>query len=305
MQAMRRGSDRGMQIVFHIGANATDADRLVRTLMHNADMLSGQGVAVPDPNLYRKLMQGAVAGLSEATAAGAAAPDAREVLVREVLGGQQVRRLVMSNSAFMAWPRWVIARGVLYPRAAAKVAALQQVFPEDELELFLALRNPATFIPAVWRLADTSWDDLLSGIDPLVLQWSDVVERLREAVPRARLCVWCNEDSPFVWGTVLRRMAGLEQDVAVAGEYDLLAGVITPEGLQRFLGYIETHPGQSELQIRRVIGAFLEKFAIPEAVEEEVDAPDWDATLVAEITRAYDEDVARIAKMPGVDFIAP
>ena len=294
-----------MQIVFHIGANATDADRLVRTLMRGADALSGRGVAVPDPNLYRKLMQGAVAGLSEATAAGSASPDAREVLVREVLGGQEVRRVVMSNSAFLAWPRWVIARGILYPRAAAKVAALGQVFPEDEIELFLALRNPATFIPAIWRLADTSWDDLLSGLDPLSLQWSDVVERLREALPRARLCVWCNEDSPFVWGTVLRRMAGLGPDVAVAGEFDLLAGVIKAEGMQRFLGYLQAHPGQSELQIRRVIGAFLGKFAIPEAVEEEVDAPDWDATLVAEITRAYDEDVARIAKMPGVDFIAP
>jgi hypothetical protein len=49
--------------------------------------------------------------------------------------------------------------------------------------------------------------------------------------------------------------------------------------------------------------AFLQLIA--EAVEEVVDAPDWDATLVAEITQAYDEDVARIAKMPGVDFIAP
>jgi hypothetical protein len=294
-----------MQIVFHIGANATDADRLVRTLMRDGDALSGQGVAVPDPNLYRKLMQGAVAGLSEATAAGSAAPDAREVIVRELLGGQEVRRVVMSNSAFLAWPRWVIARGILYPRAATKVAALGQIFPQDEIELFLALRNPATFIPAIWRLADTSWDDLLSGLDPLSLQWSDVVARLRRALPRARFCVWCNEDSPFVWGTVLRRMAGLGPDVAVAGEFDLLAGVITAEGMERFLGYLQAHPGQSELQIRRVIGAFLGKFAIPEAVEEVVDAPDWDETLVAEITRAYDEDVARIAKMPGVDFIAP
>jgi hypothetical protein len=304
-RAVGYGSGRGMQIVYQIGANGTDCDRLLRSLLRDAGPLGAEGVAVPEPELYRKFMQGAVAGIAEASLGGDPAPAVREQLVAQVLGGQEVRRLVLGNPAFLAWNRWVFARGVLYPRAAAKVASLDQLFPDDEIELCLALRNPATFIPAIWRMSDLSWDELTRGLDPLAVRWSDVVARIAEAAPRARLRIWCNEDLTFVWGTLLRLLAGVEPGRPMAGEFDFLAGVIAHEGMQRFRAYLQSHPGQSEMQVRRVIGAFLDKYALSEAVEEEVDAPDWDAAVVTEITRAYDEDVARIAKMPGVDFIAP
>ena len=294
-----------MQIVFHIGANCTDGERVQRTLLRNADALRPTGVSIPDPNRYRKLVQGAATDLADAGEASAAPSVFRKTLLDQLGVGEGIQRLVLCIPSFLASASWVFARGQFYPRAAPKVAALARLFPDDEVEFFLAMRNPATFIPAVWRQAETGWDDLTRGLDPLAVHWSDLVGRLRDAAPRASLCVWCIEDTTFVWGPLLRRLAGVGLEQAIAGEYDLLAGVMSSEGMQRFLTYVATHPGQSELQVRRVIAAFLDKYAMPDAVVEEVDAPDWDAGLVDEMTRTYDDDVARIARMPGVEFIAP
>lgn len=295
-----------MQVVFHIGANTTEADRLLRALGRNSEALRQDGVCIPDPAHYRKQLQEAVAGPAGEGGTGQVPPvQVRDRLLAETPGGRAARRMILCNPAFLAWNRWVLARGVFYPRAASKVAALGQVFPGDGIELFLGLRNPATFVPAIWRLSDMSWDELTRGYDPLAAKWSDVVARIREGAPGARICVWCNEDLIFIWGTLLRRMAGVAAERPMLGDHDLLAGVVSPEGLQRFLSHRAAHPGDSEGQIRALIGDVLSRHVLPDAVEEEVDAPGWDAPLVKAITRAYDADVARIASMPGVEFIAP
>lgn len=295
----------GMQIVYHIGANCTDGDRLLRALLRNTGGLRRQGVCIPGPGRYRKVLREAVLGLVDDPVAGVIAPGTRDFLLDQIIDGQDVQRLVMSNTSFLCTPQRIFEDGAFYARAAPKIAALQSLFPDDEIELFFALRNPATFIPAAWRQSEMAWPDFTGGLDPHALRWSEVVAGIRAVVPSARLCVWCNEDTTLIWGTLLRQLAGVEADQPVLGEFDLLASVMAPEGMQRFLAYMETHPGQTDLQVRRVIGAFLDKFAIPEEIEEEVDAPGWDVRMVDEITRAYDDDIARIAQMSGVEFIAP
>ena len=54
---------------------------------------------------------------------------------------------------------------------------------------------------------------------------------------------------------------------------------------------------------RRIVAAFLGKFAIDEALEEEIDLPGWTDETVEELTRRYDEDLLDIARIPGVRVI--
>ena len=39
-----------MEIAYHIGANCTDGERLLKSLLRNVDRLAGRGVAVPGPH---------------------------------------------------------------------------------------------------------------------------------------------------------------------------------------------------------------------------------------------------------------
>ncbi|MEY8843400.1 hypothetical protein AB9K41_30605, partial [Cribrihabitans sp. XS_ASV171] len=55
-----------MQLIFHTGAHATDEDRLLKTLLRNADDLAGRGVMIPRPVRYRGLMKKTFAALENA-----------------------------------------------------------------------------------------------------------------------------------------------------------------------------------------------------------------------------------------------
>jgi hypothetical protein len=295
-----------MDIAFHIGALCTDEGRLLMSLLRNAEALSAEGVAIPGPGRYRKVLREAI----RAQLAGTGAADSRAVLLDAMLDGSEARRLILSVSSFLALPQWTFDGGAFMATSGERVTALQALFPEDRIELQLAIRNPATHLPALWAQAQaqaqprpfTTW---LQGADPFAVRWSSVVAAMRAAEPSVPLTIWCNEDSALVWGEVLAALAGVAPDAALLGRHDLALALMLPEGAQRFESYMAQHPGQTAAQERRVVGAFLERYADPAQVEEELDLPDWDQEMVDDLTRAYEEDVQRIARMPGVTLVQP
>lgn len=74
--------------------------------------------------------------------------------------------------------------------------------------------------------------------------------------------------------------------------------------MKRFRAYLRQQPDLPEPQKRRVMQAFLAKYALAEAVEEELDIPGWTETYVAQLTELYEADVAQIANRPNVTLIA-
>lgn len=290
-----------MDIVLHAGAHCTDEDRLVKCLLKNKDLFLKQGIAVPGPSRYRRLLRDAI----QAVARAEPEPGAREVLLEAILEHDGVRRLLLSNENFFGVPKIAIGDGVFYPRAEQRLADLMRLFPGDGLTLCLGLRNPATFLPAL--CAASPQDDMLSfldGADPARLDWSELIGRLRAAHPGLPIVVWCNEDTPLIWGSVLRAVAGLEEGTKITGSFDILSEIMSREGMQRFRAYLHAHPVMTEDQKRRAMAAFLDKYALDEEIEEELDLPGWDAAYVDMLTARYDADVARIEAMPDVRFLA-
>ena len=80
---------------------------------------------------------------------------------------------------------------------------------------------------------------------------------------------------------------------------------MSAEGMKKFVTYLKSNPPQTEQQKRRIIAAFLEKYAIEGEVEEEIDIPGWTDATVAQLTANYEEDIYRIERIEGVNFIAP
>lgn len=290
-----------LQIIFHTGAHCTDEDRLLKCLLRNKEGFSTQGIAVPGPGKYRPLLKETFQAMETA----APAEGARDVLIDAILDEEIAQRLILSNEHFFGSQRYAVGNGMLYPEGPERVAKLRTLFDGDDLEIFMAIRNPAAFLPAVLqkatpqRIAET-----LGHADPRSLRWSDLLERIRAAAPDVPLTIWCNEDLPLIWGELLRRVAGLDLEAKVSGSFDMLSEIMDREGMQRFRVYLHQHPGMTEDQRRRVMAAFLDKYAMEEELVEELDLPGWSDALVAEMTEIYEEDIARIATMPGVRFIA-
>ncbi|UXX82086.1 hypothetical protein [Roseovarius pelagicus] len=291
-----------MQVIIHAGAHITDEDKLIKCLSSNQEMLAERGTQVPHPTSYRRLLRDVLhAGLD-----GGISQETRSVVLDALALEGTPERLILSNPGFFGTPKMAASGGSFYSAAAARIAVLRDIFQGDQVELFMGLCNPATFLPAI--LAQTNFDSVdayLGGTAPTEMRWSDMVHRIRESAPDIPLTVWCNEDTPLIWGQLLREMAGLDPMAPVIGEHALLREIMTKAGIMRFESYLQEHPGMTEIQKRRVIVAFLDKFAEEDAIEEELDLPGWTEEVIDQLTDLYDEDIYTIARIPGISLIAP
>lgn len=291
-----------MQVVIHAGAHSTDDDRLIQCLLQNKERLSAIGTDVPDPRIYRKLLR----DILNAAMKSGINEEAREIVLDTINHDPAADRLVLSNQGFFGTQKMAVGQGQLYPQAAARMEAFRQIFPDDDIEFFVGLRNPATFFPAILpKTPFETIDDLLNGVDPGAFRWSDMVRRLREAHPDMPMTIWCNEDTPLIWAQVVRELAGLDPNASFNGEFLLINEIMTEEGVQRFEAYMSGQTEMTEIQKRRVIVAFLDKFVKEEEIEEELDLPGWSEALIDRLTEAYDEDVYEVARVSGVNMIAP
>lgn len=291
-----------MQVVIHAGAHMTDDDRLIGCLLENRELLSMIGTDVPEPQIYRKLLRD-ILNTAMKTGINSAA---RDIVLDAVNHDAGNDRLVLSNHAFFGTPKMAVGQGRFYPAAEMRIDAFRQIFPNDQLELFLAIRNPATHLPALLGKAPVeSMTDFLNGVEPGGFRWSETIARFRSVFPDMPITVWCNEDTPMIWAQVVRELSGLDPNAAFKGEFTLLSEIMTSTGMKRFEAYLASHPGMTEIQKRRVIAAFLDKFVKEDEIEEELDLPGWTEALVDQLTDQYDEDVFEVERVPGVNMITP
>ncbi|TCO68780.1 hypothetical protein [Rhodovulum euryhalinum] len=291
-----------MELVYHIGAHCTDEDGLLKCLFKNCDALSRQGILVPDPSRYRPILRDMLVSLRGQPATA----DMQQVILDATTDGAEARRLILVNQSFLCLPKKALGQNMLYPMAGDKAHWLAQLFPDDPCAFFLGIRNPATFIPALFvKSRESDFAAFLAGVDPGALTWSDMVRRIRAANPRARLTVWCNEDTPLIWPELLARLSDHGESTPLRGTDDLLDAIMQPAGLTRLRAYLDENPPTNEAQRRRIVAAFLDKYALPDAIDEEIDAPGWTEDLVEHLTERYEADLTAIQAIEGVDVITP
>jgi hypothetical protein len=291
-----------MQVALHFGAHFTDHSKLIRCLGKNRDKLAQQGISVPQPSKYRRQLTSLLHDMRTTPMGG----DEGASFISSICDIPNPSRIVMSNTNFLGTPNLALAKGLIYPKAAGRLGDFCDLFQANSVELFLAICNPATFLPTLFtESTETDFDTFIGPTSPLELRWSELIERIREAVPDVPLNVWCNEDTPLIWEQVVRDLAGVEPMEVLDGRHDLLSEIMTPDGMKRFESYLVSHPDMTEVQKRRVIAAFLDKFALEEELEQELDLPGWSNEFIEVLSETYDDDVYQIQRMPGVTLISP
>jgi hypothetical protein len=289
-----------MQIAFHIGAHCTDEDQLVKSLVKNAQIFTEHGVSVPGPSRYRQLLT----DVSVKLAGKPASLETQDMVLEQVLDGSDPDRLVFSFDNFISGPRRVLEDGMLYPAAPEKTRVLHNLFPDHEIEFFLAVRDPATFVPAfLKKYSDLDRGEIMSKLNPQGMIWSDVIRDIREENPDCPVTIWCNEDTPLIWPEVMHEITAIDMRVLFKGGLDIIAQIMKREGVKRLRAYMAENQPTSEIQRRRILAAFLDKYAIEDAVEEEIDLPGWTAELVEELSASYEDDMLELARIPGVTMI--
>jgi hypothetical protein len=291
-----------MKITFHIGAHRTDEDRLMRALIRNNQRLAAEGIFIPGPSKFRNILR----DVPQRLKGEPADPETLDLVLDTILDTTEAAHIVLCHESFTCAAVNIMADGGYYARAGTKCAWLRNTFPGHEVGFALGIRNPATQVPAVFgALSGVRAAEFMAGLDPLALRWSAAVAGILARNPGCPLIVWCNEDTPMIWPEVMRRVSGTRAGDELRGGYDILGQIMEPEGMRRLRTYLGTHPPQNEVQRRRILAAFLDKYARDEEIEEDIDFPGWTAEVVEAMTEAYEADIDRLQAMPGVTFLAP
>lgn len=291
-----------MHIVYHLGAHGTDEERLIRCLLKNRALLADQGIAVPAPTRYRRLLRDTAVQLRGAKAS----PESEQLILEQILEEDRPERLVLSWDSFLSFPQWAL-RKRLYEFAGERLLAFTRIFPSASAEFCLGLRNPATLLPVLFEKQKEPRDyaAFIGETDPESLLWSDVIARIRALNPDIPMTIWCDEDTPLIWPEVLQAVAGHAPGTPLSDTDELLSLIMSPEGFARMQARLASQPPASTAGARQLVSTFLEEFAVPEKLEMQFSLPGWDQARVSAISQSYHEDLGRIAAMPGVTLLRP
>ena len=290
-----------MEILFHLGAHCTDDGLLIRSILRNRARLATDGIIVPGPGRYRELL----GSVSTTLSGKPASQDTEAMLLEAINDDDTAERIILSNDSFLCHRKFVVGADGLYPKAK-KSAWLRQCFPSHNVHFALGLRNPATFVPALLRtLTDEDRAACLDVLDLDQLSWADVVAEIVEANPEATLTVWAHEDTPFIWSEIIREITTHDPYMTLDGADDMLAQILSTDGMTRLHTLLASHPDITEARRRKTIAAFLETHAMVDEIEEEIDLPGWTLETIADLTAAYDDEVGRVKAMPRVIWLEP
>jgi hypothetical protein len=292
-----------MQVVFHLGAPCTDDDLLLQTLIRNRDVLWGEGVAVPPPGRYRAIVRDTARTLKGRPAG----PEVQDALLDAIVDdAATIDRLILSDPRFICINRLVIQGPQIWPMIDRQTTQLRALFPDDAVEFFIGMRDPATHVPQLFKTSRFSdFAEFTQNMQVHAVAWSEMLRRLTMAHPDCPVTVWCNEDTPLIWGELLQDIAAVGMEVPLEGKDVVVQQIMDPAGFKRMQEYLRQKPPETEAQRRRIVSAFLGRYAVDDRIEEVVSAPGWSEEFMAELSAAYDADMELVAEIPGVTLLTP
>ncbi len=293
-----------MRIALHAGVHGTDNDILLNLLLRNGPQLQAQHVAAPHSSKYRKSLREIMIKMSRHKPS----PEARDILLDLILEneGDDIEHVILSNSNFFGAPKESFQNNLMYPSALTHLAKFNYLFAPDQVELFIAIKNPITHVADMFAASSCETiEELLNGSDLTALHWYPLVKTLRTQLPDMKITLWCNEDMPFLLRQILTAFGNLPLDHPIEGEYSVFETLLSETGKQRFGTYIAAHPNITPKQKQKVMFAFADRFPNLERSEQEIDIPNVTQDLIEEITDLYDSDVEDILSLEGVRVLLP
>ncbi len=200
-------------IALHIGAHKTASSHLQNVLYRNREMLSGEGVRVYGPGYLRMPGRNLAAMFGLSWSESPSPRRSPQDQIKFLSKGR--KRLVFSEENFVG--NLIDSRGrtthPLYPSGPARVAELVEKLAPLDVRLFVALRNPASFMASTYSQAlfggaylgprafrnRNNWQDI---------DWAAYVAALRAIPGLGDMYVWRQEDYEQSQRMILRRLLG-------------------------------------------------------------------------------------------------
>ncbi|SHF30172.1 hypothetical protein SAMN05444279_12622 [Ruegeria intermedia] len=286
-----------MHLAIHSGADFTDGGLLFHALRANSDLLSDAGVLLYGPKRCRRLFMSPLKNLAN----GQVEPETVDRLRSLMLDGNKHQRAVLTSPGFIGETPTALRDGQFYPMAGQRLAFFEQTFAQAEMELFVGVRNPGSFIPkALMALPPEDRAETLANTDISCLSWLTMIEDIRDLAPNVAITLWANEDLPVIFGDIVRAICGLPGETPIENEFALLSSLLDDDGRDRLEELIRPGNSGDRPALLADLSGLFEDHALPHEVEEELDMPGWSTDIVEAFTELYAQDLARLKSMPGI-----
>lgn len=293
-----------MRITLHIGAHHTRTPRLVAAIKAGERAFGRLNIAAPSPTHYRPIV---AAELTRLDGLPPILSEEDAVLAQILDDKSDVQNLIMINEDWAGDRNMMFKGGQLYTGIGASVTRVAELFSQHEVHITMAIRNPAFLVNAALTAPATpaSLNWFLKSNDPMNLSWLAPVEQLQQALPKAHITLWCEEDTPLIWPRVIRQVANVSDDTPIFGGFAAISESLQPEGIKRFRSFMRNHTLTSPAQYERAVLAFLDKYADESLMNASCNVPGWTAETVYDLSLNYEDDIAALAAKDNVTFILP
>ncbi|MGV6802716.1 MAG: hypothetical protein ACWA49_00820 [Ruegeria sp.] len=273
---------------------------MLKSLQTNAKILSEHGVSLLGPRRFRQVFKSPLNALSKGPVPASSIDNMRSLVPAESPNG----RVVMTCADFVGERQSAIQDGQFYPEAGHRLAFLDEVYDANTVELYIGIRNPGSFIPKVlMSLPEPHRQDIIRTTDLSCLSWVTLVEDIRDLAPDVSVTLWANEDTPLIWGDVVRSLCAFEPDVPLVDEFSLLSSLVSDDGKQEISALTGQASSMDRPTLQDRLSEIFEEFALPEEIEEEMELPGWSLDIFDAFSELYAQDLARLKTMPGVRFL--
>ncbi|CUK05658.1 hypothetical protein RUE5091_02747 [Ruegeria denitrificans] len=291
-----------MQVAIHAGAAFTDEGRVLNSLKNNSGTLTGNGVKFFGIRRYNRIFKPVFEQAEIETLDSTSYQNIQGILPSEA----DTRRVVFSSGRFAGDANAALREGQLYPFAGRRMALLEQIFDDHQVELFMGLRNPGSFIPKLlMSLPEGEREDIVRNTDLSCLSWIGMIEDIQDLAPNVKITLWSNEDTPFIWGDIMRALTGLGEHTALVDEYDLLATLLDETGRNKVDALAQRVGVQDKTVRHENLAQIFEEHAQPDKIEEELDLPGWSSDIVDAFSELYEQDLQRLGAISGVRILRP
>ncbi|MEM6589934.1 MAG: hypothetical protein AAF641_15920 [Pseudomonadota bacterium] len=286
------------RLVILAGAHKTASSHIQHSLLGSAPALSDLGIAVIGPKTMRKdltpfsqlLRDGMTAEVVRAGADGflkhfGRNSDTIALMDENILGGTD-RKMLMR-------------RKKLYPWAHTRVARLLQLFEGHDIELAIATRNPATFLPSCWSESlhhgrYDNFESFTAGFDPTDKNWTRLVDRILTTCPSLKLTLWRYEDFGALGTRLYAHLLKQGADQAINPDPQIRRAGLS----QRAADWFQAQDTRDKATVQEARARF------PKTGPETAFNP-WSDDERATLERSYKRDIARLADRDGVTLLQP
>ncbi|MFT4782301.1 MAG: hypothetical protein ACI9IV_000027 [Paracoccaceae bacterium] len=281
------------KVWLHLGAHKTASTHFNRLLRKNHALTEAYDLATPKKESIRSLV---TRRLGEA-------PNPEHRALPELLEGRGA--LFLSDENILGTPNRLFQDGLMYPSAAHRLRGALAILEGGDVELMLAIRDPATFVVSSYGEAMRAYGymDFRSYFDetPLTaLRWPRLVRRLLRAAPTCRMTVWTYERYLETVPQLMKQLLNVPQDAAPLPILPLEA-VVRPGLSQRAIEAIRDFcEGHAEAPEQASIEDFIN--AYPKSTENPAPDP-WTGPEKEALAQQYQRDLKVLASLERVRFL--